>query len=52
MINTLLRGMGSGFGRVFGRIIAYIFIGFVVYLLLKYFDIDVKDIIQKGGSFL
>ena len=25
MFNTLLRGVGSGFGRVFGRIIAYLF---------------------------
>lgn len=52
MISTLLRGVGSGFGRVFGRIIAYLIIGFIVYMLLKYFDIDIKDIISKGGMFL
>ena len=52
MMNTLLRGVGSGFGRVFGRIIAYLFIAFIVYVLIKHFDIDISSIIKNGGWFL
>lgn len=52
-MNALLRGLGSGFGRAIGRIVAYIFVGFVIYTLLKYFDIDISKIIDsvKGGAF-
>lgn len=46
-MRTLLRGIGGGFGRVLGRFICYIFIGFVIYLLITYLDIDIKSIIPR-----
>ena len=46
-MNYLLRGLSSGFGRAIGRIFSYLFIGFVIYLLITYFDIDIKSIIPK-----
>ena len=46
-MNTLLRGIGGGFGRVLGRFLCYIFIGFIIYTLLNYFNIDIKSIIPK-----
>lgn len=54
MIKTLFRGVGSGFGRVLGRFICYIFIAFVIYMIITYFDVDIKSIIPKVniGRFL
>lgn len=46
-MKTLLRGIGGGFGRVLGRFLCYIFIGFLIYLLITYLDIDIKSIIPK-----
>lgn len=42
----LLNGFSGGFGRVFGRIIAYLVIGFVIYSLLKYYNIDISKYIN------
>ena len=33
MIKSLFNGVGSGFGRALGRIIAYLFLGFFVFYL-------------------
>ena len=53
-MNSLLRGIGGGFGRVLGRFLCYIFIGFVIYLLITYLGIDIKSIIPsiRLGGFL
>jgi len=51
-MNTLFKSMIGGFGRVLGRFIFYIFIGFVVYLLIKYLGIDIKSIIPNIGRFI
>ena len=47
IMNTLLRGVGSGFGRVLGRFIGTIFIGFSIYVLLNALDIDIIGIIKN-----
>lgn len=46
-MNFLLRGLSSGFGRTIGRVFAYLFIGFIIYILLNYLDIDIKSILPK-----
>lgn len=51
-MTTLFKSMIGGFGRVFGRFIFYIFIGFVIYLLIKYLGIDIKSIIPNIGRFI
>lgn len=54
-MNSILRGIGGGFGRVLGRFICYLLIGFIIYLLITTFDIDIKSIIPKirlGGLIL
>lgn len=54
-MRTLLRSFGGGFGRVLGRFICYIFIGFIIYMLINYLNIDIKSIIPKlnlGGLLL
>lgn len=54
MINSIFRGIGSGFGRSIGRILGLLFIGFIIYLVINYLDIDIKSIIPKIriGGFL
>lgn len=50
-MKSLINGFGSGFGRAIGRIIAYLVMGYIIYLLLKSFDIDVSNYINvlSGG---
>ena len=51
-MNILIKSIFGSFSRTIGRIIAYLFIGFVIYLLIKYLDIDLKSIfprINLGG---
>lgn len=50
-MRSLINGFGGGFGRVFGRIVAYFFIGGIIYYLIKFFDIDLSKYINilKGG---
>ena len=53
-MSYLLRGLGSGFGRALGRIIAYILIGFLIYLIFDKLDIDIGSYIKniKGAFFI
>lgn len=50
-MKSLINGFSGGFGRVFGRIIAYFVIGYIIYSLIKYFDIDISKYINilRGG---
>lgn len=53
-MRSLINGIGGGFGRVLGRCFGIIFIGFVIYMLINYLDLDIKSIIPKinlGGVF-
>ena len=52
-MRSLINGIGGGFGRTIGRVLGFIFIGFVIYVLLNYFNIDISSIINKirGGVF-
>ena len=52
-MKSLVNGFGSGFGRAIGRIFAYLILGYVIYLLLKTFDIDISKYINilRGGIF-
>lgn len=52
MMKTLFRGVGSGFGRVLGRFICYLFIGFVLYVLVKALGIDISSYIPKIGRLI
>lgn len=54
-MNSLLRGVGSGFGRTIGRIFGYLFIGIIIYILINALGIDIKSIIPRvsiGGLLL
>lgn len=42
MIKSVFNGLGSGFGRALGRIIAYFIIGILLFYLLSNFDIDLS----------
>ena len=44
-MKSLINGLGSGFGRSIGRILGFIFIGYIIYLLINYLGIDIKSII-------
>ena len=46
-MNTLLRGIGGGFGRVLGRFFGTLFIGFLIYVLLNALDINIVDIVKN-----
>lgn len=46
MIKSIFNGLGSGFGRAFGRILAYISIGFLLFYLLNIFDIDLSKYLK------
>lgn len=47
MISSIFRSIGGGFGRVLGRCLGLIFIGFIIYCVINYLDIDIKSIIPK-----
>ena len=47
MINILFKSITGGFGRVLGRCIGFIFIGFIIYLVINYLGLDIKSIIPK-----
>lgn len=51
-MKSLINGVGGGFGRVLGRLIAYLLIAFIFYFVLKGFDIDLSEILQKLRRFL
>lgn len=46
MIKSLFNGFTSGLGRTFGRIIAYIIIGYIIYILISSFDIDLSKYLK------
>lgn len=45
-MKSLVNGFSGGFGRVFGRIVAYLFIGYLIYCFINYFDIDLSKYIK------
>ena len=51
-MNSLIRGIGSGFGRTFGRFLFYILIGFIVYFVIKKLGINIEDYIPNIGRFI
>lgn len=51
-MNFLFRSITNGFSRTIGRVLAYLFIGFVIYMVIKFLGIDLKSIfprISLGG---
>lgn len=52
MIKTLLRGVGGGFGRVLGRFLCYILLGFLIYFIIKTLGINISDYIPNIRSLI
>lgn len=52
MIKCLLRGLGGGFGRVLGRFLCYIFLGFALYFIIKTLGINISDYIPNIGRYI
>jgi len=46
-MNTLIRSITGGFGRVLGRFLFYIVLGFIVYIIINKLGINISDIIPK-----
>ena len=46
-MKSLINGIGGGFGRSIGRVLGLIFIGYLIYLAINYFGIDIKSIIPN-----
>lgn len=44
MLKGLFSGVGHGFLYTIGRILAYIFVGFVIYTLISKFPADTSDL--------
>ena len=53
MLKSVFGGLGRGFLYTIGRILAYFFIGFVIYTLISRFPTDTSDLIplMRGGIF-
>lgn len=46
-MNSFIRGLGGGIGRVFGRVIAIIIVGVIGYFILNSFDLDLWSFISS-----
>lgn len=51
-MKTLVRSITGGFGRVLGRFLFYIVIGFVIYFIIKKLGINLEDYIPNIGRFI
>lgn len=51
-MKSLIRGIGSGFGRTFGRFLFYILIGFLAYLIIQKLGINIENIIPNIRRFI
>lgn len=51
-MNSLIRGVGGGIGRVLGRFIGTLLIGFIIYLILTTLNIDISSIISKFRGYI
>lgn len=51
-MKSLIRGIGSGFGRTFGRFLFYLLIGFLGYLVIQKLGIKITDFIPSIERYL
>lgn len=46
MIKSILNGFGSGLGRSFGRLLAFLIFMYIFYLIINYFNIDLSNFLK------
>lgn len=51
-MKILVRSIAGGFGRVLGRFLFYILVGYLIYIIINKLGINIQDYIPSIGRFI